>query len=256
MTNERSPRFPSHSLQDALVHAEKLYGSVGRSAVNSEVSVKAIGYQGINGASRTAMAVLAYYGLTQREGDKHKISDLALRLIRPLNLVDYLEAARTAVEKPVVFAEITKKHPDCAESALASILLHAGFTDEGARKAARVYKENVAFIKHLEQGAKDEPQGTEPPATEEAASEPSRAIPRPPFQTTFQTSSSGKMLAQYQIPLGANQAQLIFTGEELTPEDFDALADYVGIFKKQFVRKQAKQVPDKSELTPPTDAST
>lgn len=252
MKTERSPRFPSHSLQDAIVDAEKLYASVGRSAVNAEVSATAIGYHGINGASRTALAVLAYYGLTQREGDKHRISDLALRLIRPLTFADHLEAARTAVEKPAVFADIAKKHSDCAESALASILLHAGFTDQGARKAARVYKENVAFIKHLEHGAEDEPQGTEPPATEEASSEASGAVPRPPFRTTFQTSTTAKMLAQYQIPLGANQAQLIFTGEELTAEDFDALADYVEIFKKQFLRKQATQVTDKEADATPT----
>jgi hypothetical protein len=250
MTNERSPRFPSHSLPDALVHAEKLYASVGRSAVNAEISVTAIGYQGINGASRTALAVLAYYGLTQREGDKHRISDLALRLIRPLNPADQLEAGRIAVEKPVVFSDIAKNHADCAEPALASILLHAGFTDDGARKAARVYKENVAFIKSLEQDAGHEPQATDSPAAD-AASEPSGANPRLPLQT----ASTAKMLAQYQIPLGANQVQLIFTGDELTPEDFDALADFVEIIKKQFVRKQTMQVADKTNLTKKANAT-
>ena len=249
MISERSPRFPSNSLPDALVHTEKLYTSVGRSAVNAEISVEAIGYQGINGASRTALAVLAYYGLTQREGDKHRISDLALRLIRPLSPADQLEAARIAAEKPVVFANIAKNHADCAESALASILLHGGFTDDGARKAARVYKENVAFIKSLEQDVEHEPQAPTDSPPEGAASEPKGKSPG------LQTASTAKMLAQYQIPLGANQAQLIFTGDELTPEDFDALADYVAIFKKQFVRKQVSQVFGKKELTPDTDAN-
>jgi hypothetical protein len=45
------------------------------------------------------------------------------------------------------------------------------------------------------------------------------------------------LLEQYQIPLGANHAQLIFTGDELVADDFDALKEYVEIFKKQFVRK-------------------
>ena len=54
------------------------------------------------------------------------------------------------------------------------------------------------------------------------------------------------MLAQYSIPIGANEATITFTGAELTAGDFDALADYVVIFKKQFERKQ------KSESAPVT----
>lgn len=251
MSNERSPRFPSQTLPEAVINTDKLYSAVGRSSVTALIAAQSIGYQSLNGASRTALAGLTYYGLIQREGDTQRISELGLRLIRPLSHSDRLLAASIASELPTVFAEIAKNHADCTELALTSILLHKGFTDDGARRAARVYKENVAFIKSLEQGVEHEPAPTDPPAAEEAASEPRGATPRLPVQT----ASTAKMLAQYQIPLGANQAQLIFTGEELTPEDFDALADYVEIFKKQFVRKQVSQVFGKKELTPDTDAN-
>ena len=48
----------------------------------------------------------------------------------------------------------------------------------------------------------------------------------------------GNVLATFKIPLGLNEAELTFTGERLEPEDFDALADYVSIFKKQYERKR------------------
>lgn len=45
------------------------------------------------------------------------------------------------------------------------------------------------------------------------------------------------VLARYSIPLGGSEATLIFTGSSLLPEDFDALSDYIQLFKKQFERR-------------------
>ncbi len=45
------------------------------------------------------------------------------------------------------------------------------------------------------------------------------------------------VLAQYSIPLAGSEATLVFTGRSLSPDDFDALADYVALFKKQFQRR-------------------
>jgi len=45
------------------------------------------------------------------------------------------------------------------------------------------------------------------------------------------------MLASFKIPLGTCEAELTFTGEQLVEEDFDALLDYVALFKRQYARK-------------------
>lgn len=61
-----------------------------------------------------------------------------------------------------------------------------------------------------------------------------------------------KMLAKYSVPLGANEAEIVFTGAELHPEDFDALADYVAIFKKQHERKlKAEEIQKKADAILP-----
>ena len=59
------------------------------------------------------------------------------------------------------------------------------------------------------------------------------------------------MLAQYSIPLGENVATLVFTGSRLTADDFDALEEYVGLFKKQFVRAQAGVAAAKAAFASP-----
>jgi hypothetical protein len=49
------------------------------------------------------------------------------------------------------------------------------------------------------------------------------------------------VLARYLIPLGANEATLTITGEcPLSGDDFDALCEYVVMFKKQHGRKVVK----------------
>lgn len=45
------------------------------------------------------------------------------------------------------------------------------------------------------------------------------------------------MLASFKIPLGSSEAELIFTGDRLEEEDFDALKEYVDLFKRQYARK-------------------
>lgn len=47
-----------------------------------------------------------------------------------------------------------------------------------------------------------------------------------------------RALARYTIPLGENEAMIAIYGDALRLEDFDALMDYVSLFKKQFERKQ------------------
>ena len=45
------------------------------------------------------------------------------------------------------------------------------------------------------------------------------------------------MLAEYAVPLGANEAKIVFTGQQLSPDDLDALIEYVTLFKQQFERR-------------------
>lgn len=49
------------------------------------------------------------------------------------------------------------------------------------------------------------------------------------------------VLARYTIPLGQNEATLVLTGSSLSADDFEALKEYVDLFKKQFERAAVGQ---------------
>ena len=260
MTKALSPRCPGENLAECVGRLEKLYEEAKRGLVDAGTIALAIGYKSLNGGSRTTIAALSGYGLIEREGDKHKVSDEGFKIIRPLSDDSKRESLQLAAYRPAVFAQIRKQHGDSSEAVLTRMLLHEGFTEEGAPRAARVYKENVAFLEQsgANQDANDEDQSELelPDLTGKAASAPAPETPR--SAAALETpkveilAPSGKWLAQYQIPLGANQAQLTFTGEELVPEDFDALIDYVEIFKKQFLRKQQRATSGPKSSEDPT----
>jgi len=233
---ERSPRSPSHSLAESLDNIEKVYRECGRSEVPAEVAAAAMGYSSLSGASRTALASLSYYNLLHRQGVMQKVSDVALRILRPLSESSKLEALSIAVKSPQIFADLWDNQQNCSENVLSSILVHRGYTEEGARKTARVFKENVEFMSAFASLSPVDAPEEQPQPVPEVSAKSDRKEPEP-VSAAIQREPRAAVLATYKIPLGANEAELVFTGEVLEPEDFDALIDYVEIFKRQFLRK-------------------
>lgn len=242
-TRERSPKFPSLTIPECLLSVEKLYGEAGRSLIDAEIAAKSIGYSGLNGASRTTLAAISGYGLLERHGSKHRISDLALHAIRPLSEEDKRSTLRKIFMTPPIFQKIAQEHPNCSESVLASILVRDGFTDEGAKRAARIFKDNFEFTEFNESFQLSTTVSNDYPQSESSEMFPSTNLK--PLMSSVETSGRprGTVLATFKIPLGLSEAELTFTGERLEPEDFDALTDYVAIFKKQYERKQRLSQP-------------
>lgn len=242
-----SIRFPSITLSDALQYGESLYKNAGRTPVDPEVAVKAMGYTSLNGAARTTMSALSSYGVITKAGGNYRISDEFLKFIRPVTEQDKNVAARSMALKPSLFMSIHSAHRECNEHVLASLLIHQGLVEDSAKKAARIYKANSAFAKLDEELV---------PQTNEPFTENKADFEMPLSGATQERQSADRatahipaaipqqnVLARYSIPLGGNEATLVFTGQTLVPDDFDALAEYVLLFKKQFERRQKSTPP-------------
>jgi hypothetical protein len=70
---------------------------------------------------------------------------------------------------------------------------------------------------------------------------PIRVAAPPPIAPPTPPQSRSNVLTTFKVPFALSEAEIIFTGERIEPEDFDALSEYVGIFKKQYERKIAAQ---------------
>jgi hypothetical protein len=233
--SDKSPRSPNYTLEYALDQVRKLHSQIGKATVKPESAAIALGYKGVNGAALTTFGTLSQYGLIERSKGMVNVTPLAIRLLHPTGDAQLKEARREAALAPKIFKEIHEKLGQCSVEVLTSHLVQNGFTPDRAKRSASVYAANKGFANLTETGTK----GGQETATERTArieNGDSKEKSSEQRQITEKTEGIG-VIAQYSIPLGGNEATLTFKGDCLSVSDFDALIEYVELFKKQFQRK-------------------
>jgi hypothetical protein len=230
ITLTRSPRSPSETLKDAIDRAEKLLAGLGRGAGPVEAVAKAIGFGGLSGASRSSLASLTSYGFLTKQGNNYRISDLALRILRPLNPADRIAAIAEAQSSPKLFAEIQQDHPEASEDVLANLLLHKGFTEDRAKRAAYVFKDNVEFLKNSGYVA----------SQNQAASVAKTTQAETKSNTTSVSQSPAISANELPVPIGEGRvARVPFPMSE---EDFDLFIGTLNLWKKKLTAKPTKPI--------------
>lgn len=246
---DRSPNCPKISLEEAVKLTKQLYEKVGKSKVKRAAAAGALGYSGLTGSSLTMLGALNQYGLIDldRETSGVSVSPLAIKILHPVSAEDAKLSLMTSALNPKVFNVLyTEGFHHCDESVLANNLIQNGFTPENAKKVAAVYLSNIHFtnldsesIRGASDAKKDEIK-----AKMEAGTHQPHPVSREIIENEIpeQAKPTGKkVLAQYSIPLGSNEATLVFNGEKLSLDDFDALGEFVVFAKKQFERKQKSE---------------
>jgi hypothetical protein len=240
ITQDRSPRFPSGTLQESIEHIAKIYAGLGRAPAPAEALVKAVGYQALSGTARTVLACLSYYGLTMREGNNHRVSELALRIIRPTSEGDKAKAISQAAFEPALFAQLHEEHAETSEDLLGTLLIHRGFTEDGSKKAARVFKENLAYIAQFRQGVVEKETPVTPllPASTPAvAAYPGPNVSQPPKSQMITHAIAANELP---VPIGDNLiARVPFP---MTEEDFDLFIGTLTLWKKKLIGGAARSL--------------
>ena len=171
----RSPRFPGHSLDQAIGFIRKIYDGVHRSAVDSLSAMQLMGFAGKSGASATALGSIRQFGLIEGTGDKTRVSDLALSILEPIDEDERALAILRAARFPNVFEQILDRFdgrlPTVNEPIRAFLIRELGFSKSGADdclesiRATLQYAEGFAFKAgmpseeeiHLELGPTDAP---------------------------------------------------------------------------------------------------
>lgn len=246
---DRSPRSPVLPLAECIVLTSKLFDAIRTAIVGPEIAVKPLGYGSTNGAAMTTVATLAQYGLIDRTNGKVSVTPLAVRILHPKSESQKEEAIREAALTPKVMRELFEGYLECSEEVIKGHLIQSGFNSDRARRIAAIHIDNRAFAK-LAQPQISSDEGEDSPVTGPeknnaiAQNAPIPSIkqqslePNPAMAVPISVNSGLKTLAQYTIPLGGNQATLVFMGEKLTSDDFDALIDFVEFTKRQFERAQ------------------
>lgn len=145
---ERSPNYPAVSIEKAVKDAQALYKRESRTAVPQEVAVKAWGYKGLSGTSRSRLGALRQYGLIEIEkSGSVRISTRGMTLsLRSPDTPEYKTALAEAALTPPVFRDLRETREGASDEALLHYLVvEKKFSQEGARRVIEVYRANTNF---------------------------------------------------------------------------------------------------------------
>ena len=149
----RSPNYPALSLPQAVQVLQKLWKAEKRTPVSHETAATAMGFKSLSGPARVAVGTLRQYGLIDKSGKGHiRISELGVRVVIGDD-ADKRGALQQAASAPELFQELAKAHGEASDNAIQSFLItRKGFAADGARKAAKAFRDTLALAKPSGQG--------------------------------------------------------------------------------------------------------
>lgn len=149
MPRIRSPNYPQLSLPEAINRAKLIHAAENHLAAPKDVIAKHLGYNGLNGAALTAISALGKYGLIEEaNGDKVKVSALALSILYPKSPEEKNTAIEEAALKPALYAEIHNEwdgHRPSDEN-LRSYLIRRNFATEAIDRVIKSYRETIDLV--------------------------------------------------------------------------------------------------------------
>jgi hypothetical protein len=226
MAKMRSPNYPALGLSEAVSLTRKLWNKEKKTPVDAATAAAAIGYKGLSGPSRTALAALKRFGLVDEDNTGLRVSPLAMNIIHAANEETRLQSLREAATKPDLFRQLLKTHGQASNDALRSYLItRLDFSETGAKALIDAFRDTIAVAKldDPEYIVPDDSDGTgDMNAESQAGSGEGR------------TGGGGKPLRTFSWPLSAETtARLeIVGGEELTAAHLDALSQYLEVAKR------------------------
>lgn len=149
MGKGRSPNYPAVSLSEAIGLASRLWKKEKRTPVSMDVASQAIGYKSASGPSRVKLSALKKYGLLDESKQGFAISELAMHLLHAQkDSPEYIEHARKAALNVDLFQELASSHLHASAEAIRShLLLHKGFSEDGADAAIEAFLNTKDFAK-------------------------------------------------------------------------------------------------------------
>ena len=101
----RSPAYPAVGLGDAEELVRRMFDKEQRTAVSEEDAVRAMGYSGLNGKTRTLISAVKKYGLvSELPGGDVRVSERALTILHPADETEQDAARREAACRSTMHA--------------------------------------------------------------------------------------------------------------------------------------------------------
>lgn len=230
-------RYPSIALPAAVSLVRSIYEKDKRTPVSYTAAATAMGHGSLSGPARMKVASIKNYGLLDAVGENVQVSPLAMRLLHQNDDVpDYRAAAKEAALRPELFRKLAETHLEASQDTIAShLLLKMQLSDDGARVAAKAFKETIAFAKldNTEYTPASEADKGKASGSSTAVTPVVNPPPAPKTTVNATTVQPGEL----PVPIGDGLvARVPFP---MTEEDFDLFVETLKLWKKRLTRRPA-----------------
>lgn len=211
---KRSPRYPRHNLAKSIEMARRLFAGAHQAKIDVDSAAKVIGYAGSGGGAATsALGALRQFGLVDGLRGDVAVSELAMRIIQPMDEAERVGALHEAAMKPEVFSSIVNQFggrlPASDDPIRSFLIRQEGFSASGAEEVIQALRETISSLpeKHG-----DTPTGPRPEEAQESDDEEGRSnVPVANAPKPSDAIGVGELIT---LPLGQNcKAELRLIGE-------------------------------------------
>ena len=151
----RVRKYPAHSIEDILSISEVIFSQNASLPLDRKILAQTIGTTVNSSSFTTKLAASEDYGLTKGRyrDDEISITTLGEALIAPKNPLEHLEAARTAIFRPMPFAKLNElfgeeKVPE--DEFLANLIVRElKIQNVQTKEFMAIYRANLQYLENL-----------------------------------------------------------------------------------------------------------
>jgi hypothetical protein len=248
MERQRSPSYPSLTLEQSIDMVGKLHKANRTSVISRETAARDMGYSGLTGRSLTVLASLAQYGLVEKAGKGDlKVTRRAVEILHPVEESHRAEAILEAAQAPTFFRSLHERFPEGvpSENALRAFMVQNDFNDVAIGPAISAFRETIAFAEKAKEG------GRTGPSSVEAQESPSQLPNEENVMEAIQTPTHRPTAAPL-VEAELNKITMNIHGDQV---QIGGLFDLKGLrlLEKKIAGLKAIMAPDEDD-DDPTDA--
>jgi hypothetical protein len=148
VARDRSPNYPAIGLPSAIERAENCHSTIGETQVVRAQAARALGYSSLNGSALSAISAELKYGLLTKIGDRYRLTDRAMSILRPKDKREKAQAIWDAASAPAIFVDLMDIFPGLIpeESDVARYLARRGFGEAALKTVSQAFRETFALV--------------------------------------------------------------------------------------------------------------
>ena len=231
---QRSPGYPGIGLAKCVELVKKVYDNAHRGEVDSATLAKLLGYSAGSGQALTAASAIKKFALMEGRGDGHKVSELALKILEPMNPEERRDAINEAARKPELYTEVMTRFGGKipSDEVIRSFLIRQyKFAPIGADNFIKAFRETIELVERYP-SSNEAPQNNQPseesietPRNTGSAEVDPRIVQTETLPTgerlTFRISSSAKVHVIFEGEITSAAIEKLIKCLELSKDSYE-----------------------------------